>query len=136
MSARGWGSGGALPPSEIRAHPSSHLPSAGSSARLRVINQLRPAADPRAVRRRLRERLDISPGRMRLIEMLTALVCALHAFTCAYWRVKIESSTDDEVYSWLVKYSVDPSNEASRRPPPTHPRARFRTWRAEGRARG
>ncbi len=59
---------------------------------------------------------------MRLIEMLTALVCALHLFTCAFWRVKIESSPQEEVDRWLIKNSVDPSFEVSRRhaitPPP------------------
>jgi hypothetical protein len=49
-----------------------------------------------------------------LIELLTALVSALHLFTCAFWRVKIESSTPEDVSLWLVKYSVDPSVDVSR----------------------
>jgi hypothetical protein len=45
---------------------------------------------------------------MKILNLLLVLLGAMHAFACMYWRVKIESSSGEEVSGFLHDKGVDP----------------------------
>ena len=53
------------------------------------------------------------PGHIKILNLLLVLLGAMHAFACMYWRVKIESSSGEEVSAFLEAKGVDPKVRSS-----------------------
>ena len=58
----------------------------------------------------LKEELAIVLGltTVKMTVLFTYLVSSVHVCACGYWRVKIESSTAEDVQAFLTSRGVDP----------------------------
>ena len=53
------------------------------------------------MRSMIEERLDLSPANMRIFKIFFALGACMHLYACAYWRIKIETVSNDDVNTFL-----------------------------------
>ena len=58
----------------------------------------------------LKEELAIVLGltTVKMVALFTYLISSVHVCACGYWRVKIESSTAEDVQAFLTSRGVDP----------------------------
>ena len=61
----------------------------------------------RTLCRIVQERLNVSHSRMRVFKLFFALCAALHLFACAFWRIKLITSSTDTLTAWLTTHAVD-----------------------------
>jgi hypothetical protein len=59
----------------------------------------------------LKEELAIVLGltTVKMAALFTYLISSVHVCACGYWRIKIESSTEEDVNAFLTTRGVDPS---------------------------
>ena len=55
----------------------------------------------------IEERLDLTPANMRIFKIFFALGTCMHLYSCAYWRIKIETFSSDDIDTFLSSRNAD-----------------------------